>query len=114
MTCEYSIKIHCDAIQCCECIDVSVLSEAAKKGWTNIEDHDYCPIHVQYFCDALCTKMDIDRCPYCKNDSFRVIITGASTDLCYVLCTCCGIRGPREGSTIEAITAWNNFCKRSK
>jgi hypothetical protein len=107
MTCEYSIKIHCDAIQCCECIDVSVdplLSEAAKKGWTNIEDHDYCPVHSK-------TKA-ITYCPYCKKDS--VVISGVNTGSCYTLCTCCGMRGPRKGSTIEAITAWNNFCKRSK
>jgi hypothetical protein len=104
MTCEYLIKIHCDAIQCCECIDVSVLSEAAKKGWTTIEDHDYCPVHSK-------TKI-IACCPYCEKDS--VVITGASTDSCYTLCTCCGMRGPSKASILEAIIAWNNFCKRSK
>jgi hypothetical protein len=126
MTCEYSIKIHCDAVGCRECFNVFLLqdkhykigsttflySEAAKKGWTNIEDHDYCPIHSQYFCDALRTKMDIACCPHCKKDS--VVISGASTDSCYTLCTCCGMRGPREGSTAEAIANWNNFCERSK
>jgi hypothetical protein len=104
MTCEYSIKIHCDAVGCRECIIVSSMSEAIKKDWTTIENHDFCPVHSN-------TKI-IACCPYCEKDS--VVISGASTDSCYTLCTCCGMRGPREGSTIEAITVWNNFCKRSK
>ena len=79
------------------------MSKATEKGWTNIEDHDYCPIH---------SIIGIDCCPHCKKDS--IVLSGPSTDSCYTLCTCCGMRGPREGSTIEAVIAWNNFCKRIK
>ena len=104
MTCENLIKIHCDAIGCRECIYVSSISEAEKKGWTNVEDYDYCPTH---------SKMtEINWCPYCEEDS--VIISGDVTNSCYALCTCCRLRGPSKASVVEAVIAWNNFCRRSK
>ena len=106
MTCENLIKIHCDAIECCEYINVSVLSEAEKKGWTNIEDYDYCPTHSK--------MIEINWCPHCEEDT--VVISGPSavTESCYALCTCCKMRGPSKASIIEAIIAWNNFCERIK
>ena len=72
MTCEYSIELHCDVIGCRERINVFLLkdkpaktavnhflySEAEKKGWTNIEDHDYCPTHSK--------MIESNWCPYCK------------------------------------------------
>ena len=104
MTCENLIKIHCDATGCRECINVSVLSKAEKKGWTNIEDHDYCPTH---------SKMtEINWCPYCYEDI--IIMSDATTGSFYALCTCCKMRGPSEASIVDAVIVWNNFCKRSK
>ena len=102
--CKHSIKIHCDAIGCRECIIVSSMSEATEKGWTNIEDHDYCPTHSK--------MIEINWCPYCYEDI--IIMSDDTTDSFYALCTCCKMRGPSEASIVDAVIVWNNFCQRIK